>query len=324
MSTTPPWRDALRRAAGTAQVLRAVSAGSAGTSSAARGIPSSFAPSTVSPRLAELIAERERLQAGVAAHTGGGTADPRYAVAPMSHRRAEFARWSDIRNSRNPQPNPATPSLRPTPAITDPALRATPGESIPSGSVPTDPRQWMAARDAAGERVGVVRDAAASWRDIGRALRAVGDAGNHNASPGALESLASSGAERPRLAGYEQGDPLERRLARARDLVSRSRKAGAAAQRALDKARTAIPDDWVERARERIPGLGRADPYIRESARKLSVVVGTIDELTTKADQLREMAQSVRELQEADATNDDARRDRALDRLKARRAEGDG
>ena len=51
------------------------------------------------------------------------------------------------------------------------------------------------------------------------------------------------------------------------------------------------------------------------------MAVGSIDELTSRADQLREMAGNVRDLREADAANDDARRDRALDRLRARRAE---
>jgi hypothetical protein len=93
------------------------------------------------------------------------------------------------------------------------------------------------------------------------------------------------------------------------------------ALQALRKARNAIPAAWEERLRERVPGLGQADPYVRESRRKLAVSVGTLEEIADKSERLREAALAVRELQRADEAGDDARRDRALERLKAGRAE---
>ncbi len=170
-------------------------------------------------------------------------------------------------------------------------------------------------REAPWERLAAQREAEplsepsrrlSSLADAGRGLR---DAGRTLRDP----------AERPRAATAT--DPLDRRLAKARDMVSRGRKAYAAAERALDSARDAIPADWVERAREKIPGLGRADPYVRETARKLSSYVGEVADFAEKADRMREMASDVRELKEADEARDDARRDRALERLKAKRSE---
>lgn len=105
-------------------------------------------------------------------------------------------------------------------------------------------------------------------------------------------------------------------------MVSRGRRAYDGAEAALRRAEDAIPRDWQERARERIPGLGRLDPYVREAARLLRVAVGTVDEIGEKADQLRDMARSARELKEADEAGDEARRERALSRLQARRDEG--
>ncbi|KSB89704.1 hypothetical protein AS593_01370 [Caulobacter vibrioides] len=182
--------------------------------------------------------------------------------------------------------------------------RETPWER-PAASPREAPWERLAARredvpaTEPSRRLSSLADAGRGLRDAGRALR--------------------DPAERPRAATVS--DPLDRRLAKARDMVSRGRKAYAAAERALDGARDAIPSDWVERARERIPGLGRADPYVRETARKLSSYVGELADFGEKADRLREMASDVRELKEADEARDDARRDRALERLKAKRSE---
>jgi hypothetical protein len=116
-------------------------------------------------------------------------------------------------------------------------------------------------------------------------------------------------------------DPLDRRLARARDMAARARRTLDAAERPLDQARDAIPRDWQQRARDRIPGLGKDDHYVRESARKLSVLVGSIDEIGARADRLRGLARDMRELKQADEAGDEARRERALGRLQARRRE---
>jgi len=335
-----PWKDALKRARDPTPAPTRIAA------APTLGAPPD--PATLSPELARLMDERRALEARMTGLTGGvGPSDPRYAVTPLDQRRAELARWGAGRDAARavsvstvpagratPPPPVPFPALRATPGevarAPGPALRPTPGESVrptpgtltpdlraaaPLAELferpappprarekPSDRPPATAGRDAnpraeASRRLAAAAQGGRALRDVGRALRVPED--------------------RPRN-GPE--DPLDRRLDRARDMVSRGRKAYAAAERALDSAREAIPQDWVERARERIPGLGRADPYVREAARKLAVVVGTIDELTDKADQMRSMARDVRELREADAAHDDARRDRALERLKAKRS----
>ena len=293
-----PWQDRLAQAKAGGAAPGTATITPAAVAQAPQPDPTRFAPG-----LRALIDERAKLEQQMAALTGPPP-DPRYAVAPMADRRAEFARWSAARDGTRPEadaaptalrwPGDRVPQLRGTPgemlrATPGELLRATPGEAVPAGRVPIDPAKWSALRDTGG-----------ALSDAGRALAGPGEGG-----------------------GGSAGDPLDRRLARARDLASRSRRAYAAAERALAGAKQAIPDDWAERARERVPGLGRADPYVRETAKKLAVVVGTLEEMGDKADQLRETASAVRELKAADEAGDDARRDRALDRLKAKRAQGD-
>jgi len=328
MSVRPPWGDALRRAAGGPPPASAAPTTAPRAGASAATVP--FDPARVSPQLAALMAEREQLQAGMRAVTGGDGADPRYTVQPMAARRAEHSRWSEQRDSVRgaatvSQENTERVRASVWPKSPAPALRATRGETEPTGRVPTDPSAWMTARDASSGIVERVRVAAPD-DDWARPKPLPKTRPDTRATP----LPASRAAEQPtplpdgattRTATTTAGDPLERRLVRARDLVSRARKNGAKAEQALSRARSAIPDAWLERARERIPGLGRADPYVRETARKLSVAVGTIDELSAKGDQLRASARAVRELKEADESNDDARRDRALERLKGRRAE---
>ncbi len=244
---------------------------------------------TVAPGLRSLLEERAALERRMAQLTGGTQTDPRYPVASMADRRAELAQWASLRDrrandTRASADGPMTRSARPA-LYPDPPLRTTPGEAVPAGQVPVDTDRWSA-----------LRDAAAPSRETGR-------------------TPAAARAQR------NDGDPLERRLQRARDLAGRSRRAWLASRKALDAARDAIPDDWAERAKERIPGLGRADPYVRETARKLAVVVGSLEDIGEKSDRLREQASAIRDLKAADEANDDARRDRALERLQARRAE---
>lgn len=253
---------------------------------AAAGLkPADIDPARVSPALAALIGERESLQAGVAALAGGSAADSRFAVARMADRRAEFARWSATRDAVRARPRPPAP------------VAVAPGQSNSPATAP------LPLRPTPGETV---------------------PAGNVPLDPRgwlAARDAATTTDDGRRAAAPPPGDALDRRLARARDMIARARTPATAANRALDAARDAIPANWTERARERIPGLGRADPYVRETARKLAVAVGTIAELTDKADEMHALASNVRELRDADTANDDARRDRALDRLRARRAE---
>lgn len=335
----PPWKDALRRAK--APPMSAAAAAAASRASASRpqgGVGAD--PAALSPNLARLMAERQALEARMSALTGqGGLGDPRYAVTPLDQRRAELERWGATRDAIramamprvDPHPAALPPALRGTAAD---AMRATPGESLRGtpgeqvrptpGDLTPDLRRFSptevferatSQREAPWERIAARRESD-PLAEPSRRLASLGEAGRGLRDAG--RALRGVG-ERPVAASAS--DPLDRRLARARDMVSRGRRAYDAAERALDSARDAIPSDWLERARERIPGLGRADPYVRETARKLTVAVGELADFADKAERMREMASDVRELKEADEARDDARRDRALERLKAKRSE---
>lgn len=152
-------------------------------------------------------------------------------------------------------------------------------------------------------------------RKLGAAGRQLGEAGRN------IDTARRTAPPEPERPRNNNGDPLDRRLARARDMAARARRTMNSAERALDHARDAIPGDWQERARERIPGLGKADHYVREAARKLSTLADAFDDIGSKADRLRGLARDMRELKEADAANDESRRERALERLKAKRQE---
>jgi len=90
---------------------------------------------------------------------------------------------------------------------------------------------------------------------------------------------------------------------------------------AIDRVRKAIPDDWRRRAREAVPALGEGDAYARRAEELLSVATGTLDEIGEQSDKLRSMAADVRELRASDEAGDDARRRKALDRLRTRKQE---
>ena len=304
-----------------------------------------------SPGLRQLLAERQALEQQMQGLTGGNPADPRYAVEPLDRRRAALAAWAQSRDAaRGARRDPAAafapqaPPLRATAAdvlrgtsadqlrgTSADFLRATPGE-LPGDARPSrlfEAFERLPAATAANDDPPLGPPTAESRRarraaqddgpPLGEAGRQLGAAGRQLAEAG--RSLGSAGrqAERPQRGS---GDPLDRRLARARDMAARARRTLDNSERALDAARDAIPGDWQERARERITGIGKADHYVREAARKLSTLAGAIDDIGSKADRLRGLARDMRELKEADAANDEARRERALDRLKARRQEG--
>ncbi len=92
----------------------------------------------------------------------------------------------------------------------------------------------------------------------------------------------------------------------------------------LDTIRwSSLRDSWSRRWKERsrkIPQLPLPpDPYLRDASRKLSVAVGSLEDIGEKSDRLRRQASAMRDLAAADEAGDDARRDRALKRLQARR-----
>jgi hypothetical protein len=310
--------------------------------SGAAAAPSLDRLAETAPGLSRLLAERQALEQQMAALTGGDPADPRYAVEPLDRRRAALNAWGAGRDAarasrRSPDaafaavaPPLGPPPLRATAAeqlrgTSADQFRSTPGE-LPAALRPTAPANDdppLRALERLIERAPASRrersDRASDDPPLGEAGRRLGEAGRALADLGRAAAARPDAAEpaRPR----SSADPLDRRLARARDMAGRARRIAQASERALDGARDAIPNDWQERARERIPGLGRADTYVRETLRKLQVAVGTVDEIGQKADRLRSLARDMRELKEADEANDEARRERAIERLKARRQE---
>ncbi|OYX78005.1 MAG: hypothetical protein B7Y82_05550 [Sphingomonadales bacterium 32-65-25] len=355
----PPWKDALARARRSDGSRPAPVAPLRPAEAARAAAPSVEQLAAQAPGLRQLLAERQALEQQMQGLTGGNPADPRYAVEPLDRRRAALAAWAQSRDAaRGARRDPAAafapqaPPLRATAAdllrgtsadqlrgTNADLLRATPGE-LPGDARPSrlfeaferppaapaandDPPLRALGRGLAPPAQPESRRARRAAQDdgppLGEAGRPLGAAGRQLAEAG--RSLGSAGRQADPPRG-SSGDPLDRRLARARDMAARARRTLDNSERALDAARDAIPGDWQERARERIPGIGKADHYVREAARKLSTLAGAIDDIGSKADRLRGLARDMRELKEADAANDEARRERALDRLKARRQEG--
>ncbi|PSJ38823.1 hypothetical protein [Allosphingosinicella deserti] len=330
-----PWRDALKRGKAPLPPERRAGAGVATSSAPA------IDPASVSPGLAALVKEREALQASIEAVRAGGAApggDPRFAVAPLAERRAEMRRWTDSREARGAgsaeragraaraptdqstdRPRHARNSAadqirsiagrmlggldpRATPA--PPALRATPGETPGGGGTPAATDAFSAARDAA--RPLFNADAAPRRRAA--------------PEPSRPRRRAEEEQSRPRRASGDPGSSgiLDRAFDRWEKVRDKPRQVDAA----LDRARRAIPDEWAERARRAVPALGKGDGYDRRMKALLKVAVGTIDQVGEQSDKLRNLARDVRELRAADAANDEARRERAIERLKAKREEG--
>lgn len=93
----------------------------------------------------------------------------------------------------------------------------------------------------------------------------------------------------------------------------------------LDPVRwSSLRDTWTRTWREKRPPAPQLpvpdDPYLRDTARKLAVTTGSLDDIGEKSDRLRRQARALRGLAAADEAGDEARRDRALERLQARRA----
>lgn len=327
-----PWRDALKRGKAPLPPERRAGAGAAPSSAPA------IDPASVSPGLAALVKEREALQASIDAVRAGGAAtggDPRFAVAPLAERRAEMRRWTDSRDARGAgfaervarapteqgldRPRAAKNSAadqirsiagrmlggldpRATPA--PPALRATPGETPGGGGTPAATDAFSAARDAARPLFN---------EDAARRRRAAPEPSRPRRRPEEEQSRPRRASGDPDSSGF---------LDRAFDRWERVRDKPRQVNAALDRARRAIPDDWAERAQRAVPALGKGDGYDRRMKSLLKVAVGTIDQVGEQSDKLRTLARDVRELRAADAANDEARRERAIERLKAKREEG--
>lgn len=287
---TLPWQDRLARAKAGPSSQQAPQPAPAQPSGRTAGAPESLA--AVAPGLRALMQERSALERQMAQLTGSPAADPRYPVTPLDERRADFARWSTRRDSPAIRARRAADARGPAAeprqaAYPEPPLRPTPGEEVPAGQVPAAADRWFALRDALRSD----RSPAGALTDAGRAL------------------------------GMGSGDPLDRRLEKARDLASKARRTYASSQQALSSARDAIDRDWTERIEKNIPSLDQRGSYVRDTARKLGVDVGSLEEMGAKSQRLREQAGALRDLKRADENNDDTRRQQALERLQARKKE---
>lgn len=325
-----PWQDALTRRA------RAGGVAPARTPVAPVDREAALRQAEAMPALTGLMAERQALEAQMAGLTGqGGAGDPRYQVEPLDRRRAALAEWADARDAlrhqrreerpageveATPAPDMRT-SVTPLRATAGDRLRPTPGELLPEAR----PRREVeaAAMQERPQAETPLRALSGNTEPGERPRRRRGPEPAWRWSKPRAEPRPRAAPPSPRERA-PMTPLLDQRLARAREkaaMAARAQKALVGGDRSLDAARDAIPADWRERARAHVPGLGRADPYVRETAQKLKVAVGTLEEMGEKAERMRSLARDMRELKAADEANDEARRERALERLKARRQE---
>lgn len=301
-----PWKDALKAA----DAPRA----------AAAPAPTAIDLAMLSPQLSALAEERQRLETRMAAlaqgNEGPATSDPRFVVAPFAERRADHRAWERCRERGRAQKADAPDARQPRPASREPD-------------------------DAGGSRIGrnnrsndaqpPVRDNA----DRDDAARAAGPEAQprRRAPQPALRETPGErviDADRPpparadddtvpwrRLMPPDLPDPIMR-LSMLREQLREQLRDKVPA---IDRVRNAIPDDWRRRAREAVPALGEGDTYARRAEELLSVATGTLDEIGEQSDKLRSLAADVRELRASDEAGDDARRRKALDRLRARKQE---
>lgn len=305
------WRDALKQAA-------------APPAPPAR--PAAIDPAAVSPALKALLDERKRMEAGMAGLTGQATSDPRFAVAPLAQRRAELARWSASRDAARPTPQPRTPEWQRAvskPGAPDPlpADRSA-GGRMPAEPVaadrPSKPVDRPTADKSTADRLGADRSVA------GRMLAALAEPALRD-TPGGTPGGTAASADafttlRDAVRAAARQDPsgfTARAFDRIPDAVAKPRKA----EEALDRAKKAIDSDWRGRARALVPDLVKELPFSPKVKEALKVAVGSVDDLTDRAERLRDTLRDARELKAADEAGDDRRRDRALERLKAKRQE---
>ena len=303
------WRDALKRA-------------TAPPGSAAARIdpvaidPTPIDPGAVSPALKQLLDERKRMEAEMAGLTGQADADPRYAVVPLGQRRAELARWAKARDDSRPASSPRGPD--PEPPIRERVKPERIAAPRPKADAPREqrPDRDIPDRSVAGRMLAALapeRDAPALRSTQGET--AAGTPSRADAFV-AMRDALRGGKARPERRRNDASGLLDKTLDRIVSPVAKP-----LGEAALTRAKRAIPDDWRERARRTAPGLGEDSTYARRARKLLTVAVGSVDDFTSKAERVRDTLRDARELKAADDAGDDARRDRALAKLKAKRQE---
>lgn len=308
------WQDLQRRQARAASPA----AKGPGTPPTDRGTaPAPQAAEAASPRLQQLMAERQQLEArmqGLVGEGQGGAAQAaRYPVASAAQRRQEAQRWAasqDAVQQRLLAARRAQPRT-PTPPLPERGRGAQP----PEPGTPSQSRAWSQARDAllgAERRLAQAEAALARTDGLDTALNS------------ALDRANARPAERARAR-----DAVQRMGSELRDQVQGPKRK---VEQGLEKAREAldagekIARDW-DRRRDAIggPDLQRvARGYDARTDRLLNVVTGSLAELSERSDALRGALRQRKAADREEAQQDENRRERALNKRQQRREEERG
>ena len=287
-----------------------------------------------SPRLAQLIAEREALTARMHTLASGGDAlaprdAARFQVPSFAERRAEFRALEarlDAQRERISEPparpaadRPGTPNAERTPR--EPGLPsrtrprspdrfATPTASAQEFLARRD-RDRMALRDAARDRLAPLTAVADAGRSLGTAI---------GGTQGKLRDLDSRLAAEG-VSAEERAD-IQRELGSDRlkaidDTVGSVNRTLDAPSRAIDR----IDSAWTGR-RDRIEGaLDRIGPYAETRERRLGLDTGGSGDLFERMRRNREQALQRRREARAESAADDHRRNQATARRRQRESE---
>ncbi|MCK8515368.1 hypothetical protein M0534_03330 [Methylonatrum kenyense] len=261
-------------------------------------------PARVSPRLAQLMEERQALETRMQ-RLSGQTSEheqrdaPRFPVTPLAERRRADNAWEERRERQRDairKRREEVESARREPRFdtTNDARSAPdlPGERL------TDGAARLADNADRGSQVLQRLDERVD-RGRQRVLRA-------NAEGRQLERRRRKLGE----VGVELPDELEQRLGRATQILSTGRKR-------LEQG----SDAWA-RARDRVREFGdTASMLARRAERILAVSVGSVDELGARTARQRATAAARRKAERETERNDERRRQRALERLWQRRQE---
>lgn len=310
------WQDLQRRQARGGAAAAPANAAPNAAPKAAAGAPAPAA-AAASPRLQQLMAERQQLEARMQGLVGDGGGDAalaaRYPVASAAQRRLEAQRWASSQDAvqqrllaaRRAQNRATTPALPERGRSTAPAEPGTPSQT----------RAWSQARDAllgADRRLAQAESALARTDALDAPLN------------GALERANARPAERARAR-----DAVQRMGSELRDQVQGPKRK---VEQGLQKAREVldagekIARDW-DRRRDAIagPDLQRvARGYDARTERLLNVVTGSLAQLTERSDALRSALQQRKAAGREEAQQDEDRRERALQKRQQRRDEERG
>jgi hypothetical protein len=258
---------------------------------------------TLAPELHRLQGERRELESRLRALTGeAAVAQPhgrQWPVATLRERIAEQRVWDTERTQqrdRRAVQRPASGSLSTgSPSAAGSALPRSerPEPVVRTGATPVSAATWLQRRDR-----------------MPRDEPTVGTARAPDPAPLAWDRRRSSDADaspaRPQKDRRLDVGPLQ-------DLVRQDLR-----EALKRKAREKTAAAWKERVRRAVPEDTTRD---RALSRALQVDVGSLDDLAQRLDHMRDQAKEARDAAELALSRDQARRDRALENLRARRAQ---